>query len=302
MPFYFSDYLADTGHLSTVEHGAYLLLMAHYWAHGCLPNDETTIARITRMTPRQWSQSRDVLRSLFVDNWRHKRIDKELGKAIEKSNINSANARRRHSDRSSNVERSETQPEPQSQYNERERDARAREAAESTSVQKMHKTPDAFDAIVPRETSKIATSPLITSEAISIAAELLKFANLTFDDPNGNSLAYTTQAWLNIGCTRDFILSRGASVIGRRQKFPHVNYLDSAIRNGWNEQQSAPQNVRKIDGKTPTNSPVQGWQNSRDKFRAAHAKLKEHIQSEGEREINSSEGYGGPPLRLASPA
>lgn len=113
MPFYFSDYLADTGHLSTTEHGAYLLLIAHYWSHGSLPSDEAVIARITRMTARQWAQSRDVLRSLFGDNWCHKRIDKELAQAIEKSKVNSANAKRRHSDGIAKAVRSDTQLQPQ---------------------------------------------------------------------------------------------------------------------------------------------------------------------------------------------
>jgi uncharacterized protein YdaU (DUF1376 family) len=115
MPFYISDYLGDTGHLSTVEHGAYILLIMHYWSHGGLPADEPTIARITRMTARQWSQSRDRLRSLFGDDWRHKRIDKELAKAIEKSQVNSANAKRRHSERSADAERTHTQLQPQSE-------------------------------------------------------------------------------------------------------------------------------------------------------------------------------------------
>lgn len=36
MAFYVADYLADTLHLSATEHGAYLLLISHYWVHGGL--------------------------------------------------------------------------------------------------------------------------------------------------------------------------------------------------------------------------------------------------------------------------
>ena len=115
MPFYFADYLADTGHLSTVEHGAYFLLIAHYWAHGKLPDDEAAIARITRMTARQWSRSRDVLRSFFDDGWFHKRIDEEIAKSLKISEVNSANAKRRHIERTAKKVRSDTQPQPQPQ-------------------------------------------------------------------------------------------------------------------------------------------------------------------------------------------
>lgn len=83
MPLYLDDYLADTGHLSTLEHGAYLLLIMHYWRNGGLPDDERMIARIARLTKDEWAESRDVLGSMFGDGWTHKRIDAELTKADE---------------------------------------------------------------------------------------------------------------------------------------------------------------------------------------------------------------------------
>mgnify|MGYP003418748141 FL=1 len=83
MPFYIGDYLADTGHLTTLEHGAYLMLIMHYWQKGCLPADEKLIARVARLTPEQWAESRDILAMLFGDGWTHKRIDAELAKAAE---------------------------------------------------------------------------------------------------------------------------------------------------------------------------------------------------------------------------
>jgi uncharacterized protein YdaU (DUF1376 family) len=109
MPVYAGDYLAKTAHLSTVEHGAYLLLMLHYWINGRLPKSEDAIRRITRMTPRQWARSRDQLRSLFGDDWRHMELDERLQQAIEKSKVNSANARLSHANRKKSA------PEPEQQ-------------------------------------------------------------------------------------------------------------------------------------------------------------------------------------------
>jgi uncharacterized protein YdaU (DUF1376 family) len=83
MPLYVSDYLADTGHLSTIEHGAYLLLIMHYWQNGNLPSQDEKLARIARMSAKEWERSRDTLASLFGDGWTHKRIDEELAKAEE---------------------------------------------------------------------------------------------------------------------------------------------------------------------------------------------------------------------------
>lgn len=83
MPLYISDYLADTGHLSTVEHGAYMLLIMHYWQHEGLPTDEHKLARICRMTIAEWSAARDTLADLFEEGWRHGRIDREIAAARE---------------------------------------------------------------------------------------------------------------------------------------------------------------------------------------------------------------------------
>jgi uncharacterized protein YdaU (DUF1376 family) len=71
----------------------------HYWAKGGLPSDEEHIRRITRLTPRQWSTSRDLLRSFFGDHWKHQRIERDLAQAFEISKVNSANARKSHESR-----------------------------------------------------------------------------------------------------------------------------------------------------------------------------------------------------------
>lgn len=89
MPLYVADYMADAAHLSTVEHGAYLLLIMTYWQRGCpLPADDRKLARIVRMTDDEWRDVRDTLAEFFRvtgDAWSHKRIDQELQRVARKS-------------------------------------------------------------------------------------------------------------------------------------------------------------------------------------------------------------------------
>lgn len=66
MPFYVGDYLADTTHLTTTEHGAYLLLLATMWrAGGSLPADDAKLARFARLTPAQWARIKGTILTFF---------------------------------------------------------------------------------------------------------------------------------------------------------------------------------------------------------------------------------------------
>jgi len=86
MPLYIGDYLADTGRLTTEGHGAYLLLIMDYWRNGAPPDDDDTLAAITKLPVARWKKLRPVMASLFIPSdglWHHKRIDAELAKATE---------------------------------------------------------------------------------------------------------------------------------------------------------------------------------------------------------------------------
>lgn len=66
MPFYVGDYLADTTHLTTLEHGAYLLLLSTMWrAGGSLPADDAKLSRFARLTPAQWGRIKGTILSFF---------------------------------------------------------------------------------------------------------------------------------------------------------------------------------------------------------------------------------------------
>jgi uncharacterized protein YdaU (DUF1376 family) len=80
MPLYIGDYLGDTGHLTTTQHGAYLLLMMHYWRKGGLPDDDRQLAAISGLTLQHFRYQQPTLQAFFFDGWKHKRIDGELEK------------------------------------------------------------------------------------------------------------------------------------------------------------------------------------------------------------------------------
>lgn len=86
MPIFIGDYLADTGHLTTTQHGAYLLLMMHYWRKLELPDDDKQLAAIAKLPLRIWLDSKETIQSFFHDGWKHKRIESELQKRLDVSN------------------------------------------------------------------------------------------------------------------------------------------------------------------------------------------------------------------------
>jgi uncharacterized protein YdaU (DUF1376 family) len=80
MPLYIAEYLADTGHLTTTQHGAYLLLIMHYWRKRELPNDDKQLAAIAKLPLRLWLDMKETIQAFFSDGWLHHRIEDELGK------------------------------------------------------------------------------------------------------------------------------------------------------------------------------------------------------------------------------
>lgn len=82
MPLYIADYIADTRHLTTLQHGAYLLLIMEYWQKGKLPDDDYGKVQITGLTKSLWRRNKPTLQAMFSGpEWRHARIDRELEKA-----------------------------------------------------------------------------------------------------------------------------------------------------------------------------------------------------------------------------
>jgi hypothetical protein len=96
MPVYIGDYLADTMHLSTEQHGAYLLLLFHLWRRGILPDDNVVLAQITGLSISAWSTARAVLGEFFEIRdglWHHGRVERERNRIAAKQTSNSNKAK-----------------------------------------------------------------------------------------------------------------------------------------------------------------------------------------------------------------
>lgn len=85
MPLWIGDYLADTTHLTTEQHGAYLLLLMAYWRRGGpLAGDDQSLCRIAGVTIYKWRVLRPIIAAFFEErdgSWISKRADEELAKA-----------------------------------------------------------------------------------------------------------------------------------------------------------------------------------------------------------------------------
>ena len=106
MKFFPADYLADTTHLNTEQHGAYTLLLFTYWRRGSLPDDDAVLARITGLEAQRWADHKPIIAAFFAvadGVWRHRRADRERvdatdrrQRAVERSQVaNEARARKR---------------------------------------------------------------------------------------------------------------------------------------------------------------------------------------------------------------
>lgn len=103
MRFYVGDYVGDTMHLSTIEHGAYMLIMCSYWQKQKPPHEDR-IHKIVGMSKSEWGEIRETMSEFFIIKdglWTHKRIDAERkhvtvqAKKNREAGIKSGEARRR---------------------------------------------------------------------------------------------------------------------------------------------------------------------------------------------------------------
>lgn len=99
-PLWTDAYLGDTTHLTTLEHGAYLLLLMVAWRskEGTLPDDDVLLSRYAKLRLDHWRKIRPIIQSFFkVENgiWIQGRLKDELESVKLLSKVQSKKARGR---------------------------------------------------------------------------------------------------------------------------------------------------------------------------------------------------------------
>lgn len=234
MPLYIGDYLADTGHLSTTQHGAYLLLIMHYWRKGCLPADDKQLAAIAKLPLRIWLDTKETIRAFFTDEWRHARIDAEL----EKRRVLSAKRADAGSRRGkpSNVQAEQNvKPEIDAEHSRtqskslKNKDPDAANAAFCGSMTQSHTQIDVDDAV----DASTRGGSLITPEALSLTEKLLVIAghDPSFWPPGWCGAPMRVQTWTDQGWKPEIIIAAVTSVAARKRGAPanSITFFEKAI-------------------------------------------------------------------------
>lgn len=216
MPLDIGDYLEDTGHLTTVQHGAYMLLIMEYWKRGGLPDDDRKLAAFARMTPEQWTEHRDTIADFFQPGWKHKRIDAEMAKADEIIEKRRAAADARHGRSKSNASAVHVHSKSNADgpytgalplTTEPSSSLRSDDSAPAkpTPRQQLEIVLDAEHAQAVIEHRQRLRKPLTERAAKMLASDLVKFP-----DPNAAADLMVKKGWLSIDPTWSSAQPRGS--------------------------------------------------------------------------------------------
>lgn len=102
MPLFTDAYLADTRHLTTEEHGAYLLLLMEAWRRPkCdLPDDDGLLSRLTGLPMDRWQEVKPVIMAFWKRDgrsatFRQKRLSAERDYVAGRSKVQRDNIAKR---------------------------------------------------------------------------------------------------------------------------------------------------------------------------------------------------------------
>ena len=98
-PIFWSDFFADTEHMSEAAAKAYLFIIGHSWIRGGkLKNDDRLIARLCRLSLRRWMSIKDeVMEMMDVDDdgfIYQRRVRKDYVNVRRRAIVNSENGRK----------------------------------------------------------------------------------------------------------------------------------------------------------------------------------------------------------------
>lgn len=163
MPMFWDAYLADTTHLTTEEHGAYMLLLAAMWRrNGWVPDDDRDNARILGLTPAKWRKIRDRLsefltvRDGMITQKNLLKIWENTQEKIEKNKSNGSKGGRPKSKQNNDLEKAngfnsdkpnETIPEPEPEPDkEEDKSSSSQEVEDYQNFLKAHPRPVSSEA------------------------------------------------------------------------------------------------------------------------------------------------------------
>ena len=96
MPIYIGDYIRDTQELTAEEHGAYFLLLMHYWQKdGKIGKDINRLSMVSKTTEETTSYLLENYFNLNNGNYKNKRADIEMKAAEARSNAARKNIQKR---------------------------------------------------------------------------------------------------------------------------------------------------------------------------------------------------------------
>jgi uncharacterized protein YdaU (DUF1376 family) len=94
MPLWIADYLADTMHLTTRQHGEYLLLLMFSWKQDRpLPKADAALRAIARASEEEWAEDKETVLAFFDEGqggYTQARLERERVKAVARYNAQAA--------------------------------------------------------------------------------------------------------------------------------------------------------------------------------------------------------------------
>lgn len=175
LPLYIGDYMADTMRLTTLEHGAYLLLLMEYWRQGPLADDDNALASITKLDRKTWQkQVGPSIRRFFNANGdgrlHQKRMDFERARTLHINQERSKAAGKRWTKANANAEQ-KSQPDGVQTIMQMDEQTPPDSRAPASQSQSQRKNPPSLREDPPKRKSQIAPDWWPDQAGLNRAAE-----------------------------------------------------------------------------------------------------------------------------------